>query len=467
MGFYDALLNLPEVKGPTQKRLSFKEKLKWTLIVLFAFFILSLIPLYGLGNNALEQFTQLSILLGAKFGSILSLGIGPLVTASIVLQLLAGSGILKIDMTTAEGKKKFQALSKLFSIFFIVFEAFIYVFLGGLAPSAALAPNTYLIMQFVLVTQLVVGGLLIMLMDELLQKWGFIGGISLFIAAGVSQQIMIRAFSPLTTAGTLAFGSTLAPVGKVWVFFQSIIGRTPTGAILALSSILATILVFVMSVYGQAMKVEIPLSFGRVRGHGIRWPLNFIYTSNIPVILIAALLANLQLWAKLLESKGWPILGTFSANGAPATGFITWIHAPRLIESAITGSFRWIDLAHAGSYMFFMIVGSIVFSFFWVQTSNMDARSQAKQIMASGLQIPGFRRDERILEHVLKRYITPLTIMGGATVGLLAASADLLGALSRGTGILLAVMIIYRLYESVAKEHMMDMHPSLRKMMGR
>ena len=117
--------------------------------------------------------------------------------------------------------------------------------------------------------------------------------------------------------------------------------------------------------------------------------------------------------------------------------------------------------------MGFMIIGSIIFSFFWVQTSGMDARSQAKQIMSSGLQIPGFRRDERILQHVLKRYITPLTIMGGSTVGLLAASADLLGALSRGTGILLAVMIIYKLYEAIAKEHMMDMHPSLRKMMGK
>jgi preprotein translocase subunit SecY len=97
----------------------------------------------------------------------------------------------------------------------------------------------------------------------------------------------------------------------------------------------------------------------------------------------------------------------------------------------------------------------------------MDARSQAKQIMSSGLQIPGFRRDQRVLERILGRYIFPLTIMGALTVGFLAASADLLGALSRGTGILLAVMIIYKLYEDVSKQHMMDMHPMLRKMMGK
>jgi len=80
------MANLPEVRGPTQ-RLSFKEKLKWTGIILFAFFILSMIPLFGLGQNSLAQFEQLSIILGASFGSIMSLGIGPIVTASIVLQL--------------------------------------------------------------------------------------------------------------------------------------------------------------------------------------------------------------------------------------------------------------------------------------------------------------------------------------------------------------------------------------------
>ena len=100
---------LPEVAGPSEKHVSFKSKLKWTLLVLIAFFLLSAIPLFGLGQNALAQFESLSIILGASFGSILSLGIGPLVTASIVLQLLVGSGMLKIDVTKSEGKTFFQS----------------------------------------------------------------------------------------------------------------------------------------------------------------------------------------------------------------------------------------------------------------------------------------------------------------------------------------------------------------------
>tara|TARA_Y100000310_G_scaffold345598_1_gene467054 strand:- start:3279 stop:4697 length:1419 start_codon:yes stop_codon:yes gene_type:complete len=463
------IANLPEVRGPEQKKLGFKEKLKWTLIILIAFFVLSVIPLYGLGENALLQFEQLSIILGASFGSVLSLGIGPIVTGSIVLQLLTGSGILKIDTTTHEGRQMFQGIQKLTSVFFIVFEAFIYVLLGGLAPSAALAGSAYSTMQIMLIVQLILGGILVLFMDEVIQKWGFGSGISLFIAAGVSSQIMVRAFSPLSQVGSWAFGSGQAPIGQVWVFFSSLLSQDVTGASLAFFAIFFTIVVFMASVYAQAMKVEVPLAFGGVKGqfmkgHGIRWPLRFIYTSNIPVILVAALLANIQLWARLLENWGRPLLGTFSGN-TPVSGFVTWVFPPNIIANLITGQFAGIDLAHALVYALFMVCGAVLFSIFWVQTSGMDAKSQAKQIMASGLQIPGFRRDERVLEKILKRYIGPLTIMGAIAVGLLAATADLTGALSSGTGILLAVMIIYRLYEEIAQQHMYDMHPALRKMM--
>jgi len=113
-----------------------------------------------------------------------------------------------------------------------------------------------------------------------------------------------------------------------------------------------------------------------------------------------------------------------------------------------------------------MICGAVVFSWFWVQTSGMDAQSQAKQMVSSGLQMPGFRSDVRILERILNRYIGPLTVMGAIVVGFLAALADLSGALSGGTGILLSVMIIYKLYEEIAKQHMMDMNPMMKKFMG-
>ena len=441
MAWFDGFLkNLPEVASPQQKKLAFKQKLTWTLVILVIYYVLGLIPVFGASAETRLQLEFLSVVLGASFGSIISLGIGPIVTASIILQLLNGSGLFKFDMTTQEGKQRFQGFQKLLSVFFIILEGFIYVFMGGISPEVGRSP-------YLLIFQLFLGGVMIMFMDEVISKWGFGSGISLFIAAGVSQSIFIQLFSPLREQGSEYM------VGKVWQVFQAFIQGDPTGAGLALGAILATIAVFAFVVYVQAMKVEIPLSFGRIRGHGIRWPLNFLYTSNIPVILVAALLANIQLFASLV-------------TGDTQSNLAMWVSAPNILQSALTSSLTGIIAAQAAVYLLIMTSGAVLFSWFWVQTSGLDARSQAKQIMASGLSIPGFRKDQRVLERLLNRYIKPLTVMGGIAIGILAGVADLTGAIGTGTGILLTVMIIYRLYEEIAKQHMYDMNPMMRKFMG-
>ena len=453
MSFKNLLMNLPEVKGPEEKRLSFGVKLKWTLLILIFFFILSNIPLFGLSENALSRFEYLSIILGASFGSIISLGIGPIVTASIVLQLLVGSGLLNIDMTTSEGKKFFQGLQKVLAILFCIFEAVVYVMMKGLQAVPGL--------EWLLIFQLFLGGLMIIFMDEVISKWGFGNGVGLFIVAGVAWQLCVRALSFLGPE------KTLQPVGKIPVLIASIINADTIGAAAAFAAIASTVVIFIIVVYTQAIKVEVPLSFGRVRGFGIRWPLAFFYTSNIPVILTAALHANINLMATLAERMVGhaTFLGGFSAEGIPISGLAFWFSAPPggIVEHIIKGSFMPVMVWQSLMYILFMVAGSIMFSVFWMKTSGMDAESQAQQISASGLQVPGFRRDIRVIETILSRYILPLTVMGGAAVGLLASLADITGALVRGTGILLSVMIIYRLYEEIAQQHALDMHPLARK----
>src|SRR3989338_6032011 len=396
--------NLPEVEGPTKRMLSFREKLKWTAIVLFIFYVLQMLPLFGLGSNALQRFETLSIILGAEFGSIISLGIGPIVTASIVLQLLNGSGIWKFDLSTPDGKKSFQGTQKFLSLFFIIFESAIYVFLGGLSPDGfanIVTPShpLYASLELILIFQLFLGGLLILFLDEVVSKWGFGSGISLFIAAGVSKGIFITAFNWIVPPGATS------PPGAIPAFFVSLTIGDVTGALIAISSVLATIFVFVIAVYAQSMKVEIPLSFGMVRGQGIRWPLSFIFTSNIPVILVAALIANFQLWGRLLQNVGYPLLGTFSAStGSPISGFVYWLQGPSIVRDIIQQHTFLIGITpyiQALVYVLFFVVGSVIFSVFWVQTAGMDAKTQSRQMISSGLQIPGFRKDERVLERLL------------------------------------------------------------------
>lgn len=453
MAFSDILHNLPEVKKPEEKKLSFGVKLKWSLIILTAFFVLANIPLYGLASAALSRFEYLAILLGTDFGSIISLGIGPIVLASMILQLLVGAQIIKIDLKHPEGKKYFQAMQKLLTIVFIIFEAVIYVLMRGLEAQPGF--------EFLVILQLFLGGLLIVFMDDVVQKWGFGSGTSLFIAAGIGWRLFAQLFQFLTPQGTFE------AAGKLLVIFTSITSGDTAGFALALFSILVTAALFIIVVWTQSLKVEIPLSFDRIRGYSMRWPLQFFYTGVLPVILVSALAANIQLIGSLIENAVGhaTILGGFS-NGQPISGFAYWIHSTPLLQYIITGSFRWVYALQAIGHIIFYVGFSIMFSYFWMKTSGQDASNQARNILHSGLSIPGFRKDERILESILSRYITPLTVMSGAAVGLLASLADLMGALVGGTAILLAIMILYQLYQNIAQQHAVDMNPAMRGMFG-
>jgi preprotein translocase subunit SecY len=466
MELRDLLKNLPEVKGPSEKKLGFNVKVKWTLIILVAFFIMSNIALYGLSKNNLDRFGYLAIIMGTNFGSIISLGIGPIVMASIILQLLVGSKILDIDTSTHEGKQFFQGLQKLLVFFFILFEAIIYVLMKGLEP----APGH----TFIVIFQLILGGLAILFMDELCNKWGFGSGVSLFIAAGIGWRLITAAFGFLGPEG---FVGGLQPVGKVWELIVSLMAPNPQGVMLALATIITTIILFLIVVWAQSLRIEIPLSYDRMRGFTTKHPLQFFYASVIPVILTAALIANFQLFGGLLQTRlGHPtFLGNFESGRAVCTssgcGILYWVSSTNvpevIIKGTITTTRGWLLLAGQtlGHIIFFMFFAAL-FSVFWIKTSGSDASNQAKNILNSGLQIPGFRKDERILESILSRYVMPLTIMGGLAIGLLAALADVLGALVAGTALLLGIMITFQFYQTIVQQHQMDMTPGLKKMMG-
>ncbi len=468
---------IPEVRKPDEKKLGFNVKLKWTLIILVSFFVLANISLFGLSHNALERFEYLAIILGTDFGSIISLGIGPIVMASIILQLLTGSGILNIDTATVEGKRFFGGLQKLLVFFFIVFEAMVYVLMQGLQAMPGLAP--------LLIFQLILGGLAIFYMSEVCEKWGFGSGVSLFIGAGVSWRIFTSALQFVNQQGRnclLDFKGTPCS-GKILVMIQSIINKYPIEFVSALGAILATILIFLIVVWAQSLKVELPLSYGRIRGYGVKWPLSFFYASVIPVILCAALVANIQLFGGIIENAAAPcfieegvctgmakfashlgFLGHF-VEGQPISGLAFWMGSTNLLELFIRGGFMFRYLLQGFTHILFFVFFCTIFSIFWVKTSGMDSKAQAHKIVSSGLQVAGFRQDERILESILDRYIMPLTVMGGAAIGLLAASTDLLGALVSGTAILLVIMIMFQFYQNIAQQHQMDMAPAMKKFM--
>jgi len=499
---------IPTVSKPVQK-LSFREKAKWTLIILILFFVLGSITTWGINKDAVAQFEFLEIVFGSRFGSLITLGIGPIVTASIILQLLVGSKIINWDTKTEEGEKKFSGAQKILTLAFCFIEAIAYVAAGAVPPA-----SSDLFLTTFVVLELAFGGIVIMFMDEVVSKWGFGSGVSLFIAAGVSKTMMVRMFNPLTQAG--AFPTVGEPSsGIIPGFITSLFEGTPL--LFTLLPLIATIVVFVIVVYVQDIRVEIPMAFSLPVGKftsGRRWPIKFLYTSNIPVILIAAVIANLQVLGRVLYERGITFVGIYNEQGIPTAGLMYFLSTPSgeigiiivtifasifalafalmalriwkkyalrmsllggivgiiigylLILSYNLPAITTTSVLRALVYTGFFVIGSVIFSVFWVNTAGMDSKSVAEQFESYSIMIPGFRHDPRIVERVLDRYIPALTVMGGAFVGFLAAFADLTSAIGTGTGILLAVMIIYQFYEQIATQHREDMHPLVRKFIG-
>jgi len=465
---------IPVVEKPIYK-LSINKKLMWTGAVLVVYFLLSsqlFGRVYGVAAGAGQQFQALQLLLGSTFGTLMTLGIGPIVTSSIVLQLLVGSKIVNWDLNDPEQRKKYEAIQKIASVGLCFVEAAAFV-LGGAVP-----PRSYDAFTIsIVIIQLALGGLIVILLDEIVSKWGIGSGISLFIAAGVANTMFIRIFTPFTMTGDLPLPGN-PPAGLFWGFVYGLLGSDVNFILINLLPIISTIVVFLMVIYAQGVSVDIPLAFSAIRGFGRRWSLKLFYTSNIPVILTAALLANFQLFGGMMAAPSpenpnisCSLLGCFSktesGGNEPISGVIYYLSAPRnFLFDIIGGVLTSQLLLRAIIYMSFMIGASILFSIFWVNTSGMDAESVADQITSIGMQIPGYRSNPKIVTQVLNKYIPPLAVLGGAAIGFLAAFADFTGAIGTGTGILLAVTIIYNFYEQLKSERLEGAHPVVRKILG-
>ena len=497
----------PSITKP-EGHVRFNQKLWTTVLVLIIYFMMTNVMIYGLSSSTLDIFSSFRAIMAGASGSIMHLGIGPIVTGSIIMQLFAGAKIIQLDMQDSGDKQLYQGVQKLLVLFMIPIESIPQVY-GFLDPSAAVISD-YGIgwANAIIVSQLFIGSYLVFLLDELVSKWGIGSGISLFIAAGVAQSTFVGTLSPLPTVQGSPLSFDNPPSGVLPMIFYTL--RTATNSQLVsengfelillnhanpVAALASSILVFLVVAYAESSKLELPLTHGKVRGHRGQYPIRLVYASNIPVILMAALLANVNMFTLLFWSH--PVLSTvpiLGRNGAWSKAH--WFGAYEVGATTPTDGFAWYSsmvngvgdwlipllnqtgdayghslgqiMVHVFVYVFFMTAGSTVFAKFWIETTNMGTKDVAKQIERTGMQIPGFRKNPVVLERILERYIPPVTLFSGAFVGLLASGADLLGTVGNatGTGLLLAVGIILRTYEQIQKEQAMEMHPMLREFFG-
>ena len=474
---------LPEIKTP-ERRVRFNEKLFWTALALIIYLIMSEIPLYGIGKSPLGELAALRIIFASNRGSLMELGIGPIVTAGLILQLLVGSAMIQCNMSNPEDRSLFTSASKVFSILLTGVQAAAYIIGGMYGPGL---PGTISIVIFL---QLISAGIIVMLLDELVQKgWGFGSGISLFIMAGVAQHIFWQSFSPVPAVGEtrgygffVALGQVLSsgqPVSLMWLRNNSapetLIFNPQNPSMLGL---IATIVAFLIIIYLEGVRVELPMSYAGYKGYRSRYPIKLLYVSNLPVIFASALFANVYFFSQLFWSMNgqhtpgqnlWlDLLGQYmtstSESGQSSTqpigGLVYFVTAPRNFIDVTNAPLR------AFVYLAILIAFCVIFSFTWLEVGGLGPSKVANQLVSSGMQIPGYRRSEKAVESILNRYIPAVTILGGIAVGLVAGASDFFGVYGSGMGVLLSVGIIYQYYEILVKERAAETIPAFRRIFG-
>jgi preprotein translocase SecY subunit len=461
---------IPEIKAP-ERRVSFNEKIFWTALVLIIYLVMSEIRLFGIPATVAERLSALRVIFASSRGTLMELGIGPIVTAGLILQLLVGSAMIDCDMSKPEDRSLFTTASKVFAIILTGVQSLAYIIGGMYNPSEGGGlPGTTAIIIFL---QLLASGIIVLLLDELVQKgWGFGSGISLFIMAGVAQAIFWQCFSPGT--GLFVGALTQVFVGNQlitwWIFGGG-------GAYPSLLGFIVTIVAFLIIIYMEGVRVELPLSYAGYKGFRSRYPIKLLYVSNLPVIFASALFANIYLfsqlfwnsynpnntnfWLNLLGQYKWVTPeGSTQATLEPIGGLVYYVTSPHSLAIVTQDPLRAIG------YIGILIVFCIIFSLTWLEVGGLGPSTVAKQLVDAGMQIPGYRRSGKAVESILKRYIPTVTVLGGIIVALIAGVSDFFGVFGSGMGILLSVGILYQYYELLMQERAAEMYPAFRRIFG-
>ncbi len=455
---------LPQVPKP-KKKLTLQKRLLWCSGILLIYMVMGQTPLFGASVPEFDFLAFARVIFASQQGTLVELGIGPIVTAGLLMQLLRGSDILKFDFKKPEERGVFQTATKMVTYIVIIAESTVYgiaVYGPGIAD-----PN----IMYILIGQLMGASIIIMFLDETIQKgWGLGSGISLFIMAGVAQQILWSIFSPLAAGdgfriGVVPFVIESINTGMLGdIFFRynqlpSIFGRLVTAGIL------------LILVYTQGMKIEIPIVSTKYRGFSAVYPIKLMYVSNIPVILASALTANAvfigqMLWANVNPANNNMIMNFLvqfdpTSPSTPIGGLVYYITPPRGLDIVA------LDPMRAVGYVIFMIAIVIVFGKLWVELGGLSPKSAAKNLLDADVQVPGFRRSNQPIEVLLNRYIPSVTLIGSGILGLLAGVSDVLGVFGSGIGILLMVDILINYYNQLIKEQVEVVMPRLGALLGR
>ena len=297
---------VPEIQLPESK-VPFNNRLVWTGLTLLVFLVMSQMPLYGIvSSDTSDPLYWLRMMLASNRGTLMELGITPIISSGMVFQLLAGTHLIDVNLDLKSDRELYQTAQKLLAILISFGQAVVYVISGLYGQPSDLGAGICVL----LVIQLIIAGLIVILLDELLQKgYGLGSGISLFIATNICESIMWKAFSPTTIntgRGPEFEGAIIALVHLLFTWPDKTIALKEAlyrQNLPNVMNLISTVIVFGAVIYLQGFRVEIPVKSARQRGVRGSYPVRLFYTSNMPIMLQSALSSNVFLISQMLYSR--------------------------------------------------------------------------------------------------------------------------------------------------------------------
>jgi len=400
------------------------------------------------------------MMMASNRGTLMELGITPIISSGMVFQLLAGTHLIDVNLDLKSDRELYQTAQKLLAIIISFGQSCVFVLTGLYGPPADLGAGICVL----LVVQLLTAAVIVILLDELLQKgYGLGSGISLFIATNICESIVWKAFSPTTVntgRGPEFEGAIIALVHLLITWPNKTLALREAfyrQNLPNIMNLISTVIVFSAVIYLQGTKcssraslcanhalgfrVEIPVKSSRQRGMRGSYPVRLFYTSNMPIMLQSALSSNIFLFSQTLYNR-LPdnllirMIGVWearegSAQVLPTSGLVYYMSPPLNLTDA------FMDPLHTAIFTAYMLIACAAFSKTWIEVSGSAPRDVAKQLKEQGLVMAGHRDESMYRE--LKRVIPTAAAFGGACIGALSITSDLMGALGSGTGILMAV----------------------------
>lgn len=390
-----------------------RSRVLFVLGALVVFRALAAVPVPGVDLFTLEQFFSnneflglLNIFSGGGLAnlSIVMLGVGPFITASIIMQLMTVMSPRLKSMYTEEGetgRQRFTQYSRMLTLPLAILQAF--GFLTLLQNQGVLTGlSTFQFMTNVVV--IVAGSMLLMWIGELVTEYGIGNGVSIIIFAGIVATL------PSTVSQLLfTFDPSQVPL---YVIF----------------TIAAAIIILGVVVMTQAER-QVPITYakkvrgGKTYGGTTSYlPLRLNQAGVIPIIFALSML----LFPQMLLN----ILATFNVQG-------------------VTNASEWLLRFFSNQELYALVYFGLVIAFTFFYTAvTFDPDAVSKNLQRSGAFIPGIRPGNHTSEY-LGKLITRLTLVGALFLGVVAvlplAMQVLTGVTALaigGTALLIAVSVV-------------------------